>query len=57
MVSSTLEFLAAITVEGWARDVTEDIAREVRERSEGSVEKVTQEFLERVLGADAQLSA
>ena len=46
--------LAAITVEGWARDVTEDIAREARERSEGSVGKVTQEFLERVLGAKSR---
>ena len=44
------------TVEGWARDVTKDIARAMldRVRSEDrSIEKAAQEFLEKALGADA----
>jgi hypothetical protein len=44
------------TAEGWACDVTEDIARAVwsKARSEyRPIGKVAQEFLERALGADA----
>jgi hypothetical protein len=43
------------TAEGWACDVTEDIARAVwsKARSEyRPIGKVAQEFLERALGAD-----
>jgi hypothetical protein len=45
--------IAFNTADGWSRDVTEDIARAVRDlaRSEDrSIGKVAQEFLERTLG-------
>jgi hypothetical protein len=52
--SYPLRVVAFNTHEGWSRDVTEDIAREVLSRSESrGVGKVAQEFVERVLGADA----
>ena len=53
--SHPLQVVAFNTVEGWARDVTEEIARAVlnRARREGrSIGKATQEFLEWVLGVD-----
>ena len=54
--SHPLRVVAFNTAEGWARDVTEDIARAVlsKMRSEDrSIGKVVQEFLVRVLGVDA----
>jgi hypothetical protein len=54
--SRPLRVVAFNTAEGWARDVTEDIAVAVmnRVRSEGrSIGKAAQEFLETTLGADA----
>jgi hypothetical protein len=52
--SYPLRVVAFNTHEGWSRDVTEDIAREVLSCSESrGVGKVAQEFVERVLGADA----
>ena len=50
--SHPVAVIAFNTAEGWARDVTEDIARAVldRGRSENrSIGKATQEFLERTL--------
>ena len=50
--SHPLRVIAFNTAEGWARDVTEDIARAVldRGRSENRlIGKATQEFLERTL--------
>ena len=47
------------TAEGWARDVTDDIAYTVvsRAHSEGRpIGKNTQEFLERALGVDAPVA-
>ena len=55
--SHPLRVVAFNTAEGWARDVTEDIAVAVmnRVRSEQrSIGKVAQEFLERVLGETTQ---
>ena len=46
------------TAEGWARDVTEDIARGVltKAQSEGRpIGRAAQEFLERTLGVDVAL--
>jgi hypothetical protein len=46
------------TAEGWARDVTEDIAQAVltkAQREHRSIGITTQEFLVRVLGVDAPL--
>ena len=54
--SCPLRVVAFNTAEGWARDVTEDIAWAVvnRARRENrSIGKCTQEFLERALGVDA----
>jgi hypothetical protein len=51
--SCPIGVIAFNAVEGWARNVTEDIAYKVLRRCEsGHVGKVAQEFLERVLGAD-----
>ena len=53
--SCPVRVIAFNTAEGWARDVTEDVARAVLSRadSEGrSIGKVAREFLERVLGVD-----
>ncbi len=47
--SCPLSVVAFNTVEGWARDVTEDIAREVMRRGENEI------ILERVLRADVQV--
>jgi hypothetical protein len=54
--SHPVRVVAFNTAEGWACDVTEDIARAVwsKARSEyRPIGKVAQEFLERTLGADA----
>ncbi|MGB8532292.1 MAG: hypothetical protein WCD64_13800 [Pseudolabrys sp.] len=54
--SHPVRVVAFNTAEGWACDVTEDIARAVwsKARSEyRPIVKVAQEFLERALGADA----
>ena len=53
--SHPLRVIAFNTAEGWARDVTEDIAHAVLSKaSEGrSIGIVGQEFLVRVLGVDA----
>ena len=57
--SSPLRVVAFNIAEGWARDVTEDIARAVLNlagRENRSIGKSAQEFLERVLGADAPVA-
>jgi len=53
--SHPVRVLAFNIAEGWARDVTEDIAQAVLSKaSEGrSIEIAAQEFLVRVLGVDA----
>ena len=55
--SCPLRVVAFNTAEGWARDVTEDIARAVlnRARSEGRSTIAAQGFLVRALGVDAPL--
>ena len=53
--SQPLRVVAFNTAEGWARDVTEDVARAAltRARSERrSLGRAAQEFLERTLGVD-----
>ena len=57
--SHPLRVVAFNAAEGWARDVTEDIARAVLSRASTehrSIGVATQDFLVRVLGADASLS-
>ena len=57
--SHPLGVVAFNAAEGWARDVTEDIARAVLSRASTerrSIGVATQDFLVRVLGADASLS-
>ena len=57
--SHPLGVVAFNAAEGWARDVTEDIARAVLSRASTerrSIGVATQDFLLRVLGADASLS-
>jgi hypothetical protein len=54
--SHPLRVVAFNTAEGWARDVTEDIARTVLDRAQSenrSIGKAVQEFLGNALGADA----
>ena len=54
--SHPLRVVAFNTAEGWARDVTEDIARVVLSRAHSqprSIGIAAQEFLVRVLGVDA----
>lgn len=53
--SHPVRVVALNTAEGWARDVTEDIARIVlsRVRSGWSIGIAAQEFLVRVLGVEA----
>ena len=56
--SHPLRVVAFNTAEGWARDVTEDIARAVLSKAQSerrSIGTVEQEFLERVLGVDVPL--
>ena len=55
--SCPLRVVAFNTAEGWARDVTEDIARAVlnRARREGRSTIAAQGFLARTLGADVPL--
>ena len=53
--SHPLQVIALNTAEGWARDVTEDIARAVLSRASTehrSIGVAAQDFLVRVLGAD-----
>ena len=50
--------IAFNTVEGWARDVTEDVAQAVLNKAQSehrSISVVTQEFLVRTLGVEASL--
>jgi hypothetical protein len=54
--SHPLRVVAFNTSEGWARDVTDDIARAVLDRARSeqrSIGKAVQEFLEMALGVDA----
>ena len=56
--SHPIRVVAFNTAEGWARDVTEDIARAVLSKAQSerrSIGTVEQEFLERVLGVDVPL--
>jgi hypothetical protein len=55
--SRPLRVVAFNTAEGWSRDVTEDIARAVLNRSDErrSIGTVAREFLERTLGVDAPI--
>ena len=53
--SHPLRVVAFNAAEGWARDVTEDIARAVLSRASAehrSIGKASQEFLNRVLGME-----
>jgi hypothetical protein len=55
-----LRVVALNTAEGWARDVTEDIAWAVvnlARRENRSIGKSAQEFLERALGVDASAAS
>ena len=57
--SCPLRVVALNTAEGWARDVTEDIAWAVlnlARRENLSIGKSAQEFLERALGVDAAVA-
>jgi hypothetical protein len=54
--SHPVRVVAFNTAEGWARDVTEDIARAILSKAHSeprSIGIVAQEFLVRVLGVDA----
>jgi hypothetical protein len=56
--SHPIRVIAFNTVEGWARDVTEDIAQAVLNKAKNerrSISVVAQEFLVRTLGVDAHL--
>jgi hypothetical protein len=56
--SHPIRVVAFNTAEGWARDVTEDIANAVLSKAQSeqrSIGTVAQEFLERVLGVDVPL--
>ena len=56
--SHPLRIVAFNTVEGWARDVTEDIANAVQSKAQSEhrpIGKAVQEFLVRTLGVDAPL--
>jgi len=55
LYSQPLRVVAFNAAEGWARDVTEDIARAVLSKSRSEhrlIARVAQEFLERTLGVD-----
>ena len=57
--SHPLRVVAFNTAEGWARDVTEDIARAALSKAQSehrSIARFTQEFLERTLGVDVPVS-
>jgi hypothetical protein len=57
--SQPLRVVAFNTAEGWARDVTEDIARAAltkAQRERRSIARAAQEFLERTLGTSDRLS-
>ena len=56
--SHPVRVIAFNTVEGWARDVTEDVAQAVLHKAQSehrSISVVTQEFLVRTLGVEASL--
>jgi hypothetical protein len=53
--SHPVRVIAFNTVEGWACDVTEDIARAVWSKARSEYRPI-QEFLERALGADAPVA-
>ena len=56
--SHPVRVVAFNTVEGWARDVTEDVAQAVLNKVQSehrSISVVTQEFLVRTLGVEAPL--
>ena len=58
--SHPIRVVAFNTAEGWARDVTEEIARAVLDRARSeqrSIGKAAQGFLEWALGADVPTSA
>jgi hypothetical protein len=55
--SCPIRVVAFNAFEGWARDLTEDIAHKVLERGESrGFGKVAQDFLERVLGVEAAVT-
>ena len=57
--SQPLRVVAFNTAEGWARDVTEDIARAALSKAQSErrpIGKAAQEFLERTLGVDVSLN-
>lgn len=57
--SQPLRVVAFNTAEGWARDVTEDIARAALSKAQSerrSIARAAQEFLERTLGVDVSLN-
>ncbi|MGC1850249.1 MAG: hypothetical protein WA707_22170 [Pseudolabrys sp.] len=57
--SHPVRVIAFNTAEGWARDVTEDIAQAVLSKAQHehrSISIAAQEFLVRTLGVDAPLS-
>ena len=56
--SHPIRVVAFNTDEGWARDVTEDVANAVLSKAQSerrSIGKIVQEFLERTLGVDVPL--
>ena len=56
--SQPLRVVAFNTAEGWARDVTEDVARGVLTKAQSErrpIGRAAQEFLERTLGVDVAL--
>ena len=56
--SHPVRVIAFNTAEGWARDVTEDIARAALSKAQSeqrSIGEAVREFLERTLGVDAPL--
>lgn len=56
--SHPLRVVAFNTGEGWARDVTKDIARAALSKAQSErrpIAKAAQEFLERTLGVDVRL--
>jgi hypothetical protein len=55
-----VRIVAFNTAEGWARDVTEDIAREIRDRVERSNDELSpglRDFLDREVGRTKRLAS
>jgi len=55
-----IRVVAFNTAEGWARDVTEDIAREIRDRADRSGEELSpglRDFIDREMGRTERLSS